>query len=119
MPDQGHVPGDPAFIMASGDPAQGPEDDRLGQYGEDARILGQLMQADFVARGHYQYGDVDKAVPLEKNSGELARRYRALGGNVKLIIIPGKGHQVCDEFFHCQELVDFVVANGNSTKATP
>ncbi|MGA2033429.1 MAG: prolyl oligopeptidase family serine peptidase [Thermoguttaceae bacterium] len=62
------------------------------------------------------HGDADKAVPLEKNSGELARRYRALGGQVQLIVIPGKGHQVCDEFFHCQELVDFVVANCNSTK---
>jgi dipeptidyl aminopeptidase/acylaminoacyl peptidase len=54
------------------------------------------------------HGDVDKLVPLEKNSGELARRYRALGGPVKLIVVPGKGHQVCDEFFRCQELVDFV-----------
>jgi hypothetical protein len=57
------------------------------------------------------HGDADAVVPLEKNSGELARRYRALGGQVRLIIIPGKGHQVCDEFFHCQELVDFVAAH--------
>ena len=57
------------------------------------------------------HGDADKVVPLEKNSGELARRYRALGGQVRLIVIPGKGHQVCDEFFHCQELVDFVAAH--------
>jgi pimeloyl-ACP methyl ester carboxylesterase len=65
------------------------------------------------------HGDADKTVPLEKNPGELARRYRALGGQVKLIVIPGKGHQVCDEFFHCREFVDFVVANCNSTKETP
>ena len=64
------------------------------------------------------HGDADTVVPLEKNSGELARRYRALGGHVQLIVIPGKGHQVCDEFFHCQELVDFVAANCNSTKKT-
>ena len=57
------------------------------------------------------HGDADKVVPLEKNSGELARRYHALGGQVRLIVIPGKGHQVCDEFFHCQELVDFVAAH--------
>jgi hypothetical protein len=64
------------------------------------------------------HGDADKIVPLEKNSGELARRYRALGGQVQLIVIPGKGHEVCDEFFHCQKLVDFVVANrGQSNKA--
>jgi hypothetical protein len=54
------------------------------------------------------HGDADKVVPLEKNAGELARRYRELGGQVRLIVIPGKGHQVCNEFFQCQELVDFV-----------
>ena len=57
------------------------------------------------------HGDADTVVPLEKNSGELARRYRALGGKMRLIVIPGKGHQVCDEFFHSQEFVDFVIAH--------
>jgi pimeloyl-ACP methyl ester carboxylesterase len=57
------------------------------------------------------HGDADKVVPLEKNSGELARRYRALGGPMRLVVIPGKGHQVCPEFFECQELVDFVIAH--------
>jgi pimeloyl-ACP methyl ester carboxylesterase len=56
------------------------------------------------------HGDADGVVPLETNAGELARRYRALGGQVRLIVVPGKGHEVCDEFFHRQELVDFVVA---------
>jgi dipeptidyl aminopeptidase/acylaminoacyl peptidase len=57
------------------------------------------------------HGDADRVVPLEKNSGELARRYRALGGSMRLIVIPGKGHEVCNQFFHCQELVDFVTAH--------
>jgi hypothetical protein len=57
------------------------------------------------------HGDADVVVPLEKNSGELARRYRALGGQVRLIVIPGRGHQVCNEFFQCQSLVDFVISN--------
>lgn len=65
------------------------------------------------------HGDADKVVPLEKNAGELARRYRALGGQVQLIVVPGKGHQVCDEFFHCRELVDFVIAHCNSIKEPP
>jgi len=54
------------------------------------------------------HGDADTVVPLERNSGELARRYRALGGKMRLIVIHGRGHQVCDEFFHCQALADFV-----------
>ena len=65
------------------------------------------------------HGDADKVVPLEKNSGELARRYRALGGQVRLIVIPGKGHEVCDEFFHCQELVDFVIAKIGTPSLPP
>jgi pimeloyl-ACP methyl ester carboxylesterase len=59
-------------------------------------------------------GDVDKAVPLDKNSGEMDRRYRALGGQMKLIVVPGKGHEACDEFFHRQEMVDFVVAHARA-----
>jgi pimeloyl-ACP methyl ester carboxylesterase len=55
------------------------------------------------------HGDSDKVVPLEKNSGELARRYEALCGLMRLIIVPGKGHEEVPEFFQCQELVDFVV----------
>ena len=61
------------------------------------------------------HGAADKVVPLEKNSAELARRYRALGGQAQLIVVPGKGHQVCDEFFHCRKLVDFVVANASTS----
>jgi dipeptidyl aminopeptidase/acylaminoacyl peptidase len=57
------------------------------------------------------HGDADHVVPLEKNAGEVARRYRALGGRVRLIVVPGKGHEVCPEFFQCQELVDFVIAH--------
>lgn len=55
------------------------------------------------------HGDVDKVVPLEANSGEVARRYRQLGGQVQLIVPPGQGHNMWPGFFHCQELVDFVV----------
>ncbi len=60
------------------------------------------------------HGDADTVVPLEQNSAELARRYRKLGGPVQLIVVPGKGHQVCPEFFQRQELVDFVIAHCTS-----
>ncbi|MEI8235524.1 MAG: prolyl oligopeptidase family serine peptidase [Verrucomicrobiota bacterium] len=59
------------------------------------------------------HGDHDTLVPLEKNSGELVKRYQALGGPGELIVIPGKGHQVCDEFFKCQRLVDFFLSQGH------
>lgn len=60
------------------------------------------------------HGDSDRVVPLEANSAELASRYRALGGKIDLIVVPGKGHQVCPEFFHRQELVDFVARHARS-----
>jgi dienelactone hydrolase len=67
------------------------------------------------------HGDADQVVPLEKNSGELERRYRELGGPVRLIVVSGKGHQVCPEFFQCQELVDFVSTHAlaSRTKRLP
>ena len=57
------------------------------------------------------HGDSDNVVPLERNSGLLAERYRRLGGDIQLIVVPGKGHQVCSEFFHSQTMVDFVIAH--------
>ncbi len=40
------------------------------------------------------HGDSDTVVPLEKNSGELARRYRQLGGPITLRVIEGQGHNM-------------------------
>lgn len=57
------------------------------------------------------HGDSDPTVPLDVNSGELRKRYEALGGHMRLIIPPGQGHNMWPGFFECQELVDFVVAN--------
>ena len=54
------------------------------------------------------HGDSDRAVPLEENSAELARRYAGLGGAADVLVVPGKGHEVVPEFFRCRELVDFV-----------
>jgi hypothetical protein len=58
------------------------------------------------------HGNADKVVSLERNSGELARRYHDLGGTMQLEVIEGKGHEVCAEFFHSQHLVDFFLSKG-------
>ena len=55
------------------------------------------------------HGDSDQTVPLELNSGEMRKRYEALGGKMQLIIPPGQGHNMWQGFFKCQELVDFVI----------
>ncbi len=64
------------------------------------------------------HGDSDQTVPLDANSGELRKRYEALGGKMQLIIPPGQGHNLWEGFFQSQELVDFVVAQAQRTNAT-
>lgn len=57
------------------------------------------------------HGDRDDLVPLGRNSGEIKRRYDALGGKMKLIVSPGQGHNMWDGFFQSEELVRFVIKN--------
>ncbi len=38
------------------------------------------------------YGDADKGVPWDENTGVLAKRYRKLGGSIRLISKSGGGH---------------------------
>ena len=54
------------------------------------------------------HGDKDTVVPLDKNSGELARRYKALGGSMELVVVPGKGHEDVDEFFTSERFAAFL-----------
>jgi pimeloyl-ACP methyl ester carboxylesterase len=55
------------------------------------------------------HGDADELVPLEPNSAELIRRYRARGGPAELIVVPGKGHAEIPEFHNDARLVEFVI----------
>jgi len=57
------------------------------------------------------HGDSDTVVPLEKNSGELAKRYTSLGGTMTLDVAKGQGHDMWPGWFHSQQLVDFVTEN--------
>ena len=54
------------------------------------------------------HGDSDITVPLIANSQVLYDRYTALGGNMQLVVVPGKGHEEIPEFFQSPELLDFV-----------
>ncbi|MCA9086364.1 MAG: alpha/beta hydrolase [Planctomycetaceae bacterium] len=60
------------------------------------------------------HGNVDTVVPLEQNSGLLKSRYEALGGRMELIVPDGQGHNMWEGFFHCEELVQFVIQNARS-----
>ena len=62
------------------------------------------------------HGDADQLVPLPTNSGELKRRYEALGGTVDLVIPKGQGHNMWEGFFQCQGLVDFVIRHAGGER---
>ncbi len=59
------------------------------------------------------HGDSDTIVPIEENAGELVRRVDAMGGNATLIVVGGKGHEVCPEFFESKQFIAFLLAKGN------
>jgi sialidase-1 len=61
------------------------------------------------------HGDADKVVPLEKNSAVIAERYKALGGPMELIIVPGKGHQNDPAFFESEPILKFLLKQGLGT----
>ena len=60
------------------------------------------------------HGSHDQVVPLEKNSQIMKDRYETLGGTMKLIVVPGKGHAEIPEYFQEQQLLDFLSGGGNS-----
>jgi hypothetical protein len=68
-----------------------------------------------LAEGHvpiyHIHGDSDTVVPIEKNSGMLAKRYQQLGGEITLNVIKDQGHNMWSGWFECQELVDFVISH--------
>lgn len=55
------------------------------------------------------HGDIDTLVPLEDNSLEVRTRYFALGGQCRVIIARGQGHNRWAGFFQNEELKDFVI----------
>ena len=59
------------------------------------------------------HGDADTIVSMLKNSQVIVDRYKALGGDAKLIVIPGKGHAEIPEYFQSQEILDFLLEELN------
>jgi len=60
------------------------------------------------------HGDSDKVVPIEQNAGELVKRCKAQGGIADIIVVPGKGHEVCNEFFQSGPFVDYILSKGQT-----
>ena len=59
------------------------------------------------------HGDSDRVVPLEENTQIVINRYTKLGGEAEVKVVPGKGHQVGDDFFKSKELIEFIIQHSN------
>jgi arylsulfatase A-like enzyme len=57
------------------------------------------------------HGIDDKVVPLAANSAKVEEIYESLGAGdlIEVMKIEGQGHNFWPGFFHCKELVDFVI----------
>ena len=78
--------------------------------------LWRLAEADVPI--FHVHGALDKAVPLDDNSGELVRRYKILGGRAEVLVVAGIGHELCPEFMENQALVDFLLSQGRDIPST-
>lgn len=82
---------------------------RLTQYSPIDRIA-PLVKARVPV--FHIHGDSDAVVPIEDNAGELVKRYKALGGDAELKIVPDKGHAEIDEFFKDSDFLSFIRNHG-------
>ena len=55
------------------------------------------------------HGDEDTTVPIGPNSEELVRRYRALGGDIGLEVVRGKGHGPDPAFYESTRALKFLL----------
>ncbi|MCX7825310.1 MAG: exo-alpha-sialidase [Verrucomicrobiae bacterium] len=64
---------------------------------------------EWLTDGKDVHGDSDKVVPLEKNSQAIHDRYRALGGPMELVVVPGQGHNYHPAFFESEKMLEFIL----------
>ena len=90
------------------------------ELGEHAAEFNPVDRAGLLARAGVPvfllHGDVDTVVPLPANSGAFAAKYGKAGAAdaLKLVVLPGEGHNMFEGFFHSQELVDFAIARAKA-----
>lgn len=84
--------------------------------------LNPINRVDVLARAKIPvfliHGDEDKVVPFKENSATFVDRYREAGQSdlVALTVAKGQGHNFWEGFFHCQPLVDFVIAKAKAAE---
>ncbi|MEQ9411295.1 MAG: sulfatase-like hydrolase/transferase [Fuerstiella sp.] len=86
-----------------------------GQLKAEQKQLNPIRRANVLAEARIPvfiiHGTDDTVVPLEANSAELQRLYEQhdAGELITVLRAEGQGHSFWPGFFHCQELVDFLI----------
>lgn len=62
------------------------------------------------------HGDHDMVVPLEANTMELARRYKAAGGEIQVIVAKGIGHGNWPELFDDPRMLEFLLSQATGQR---
>ncbi len=62
------------------------------------------------------HGDSDKVVPLGENSALIKAAYEKAGGDIEVMVVPGKGHEVVPEFFKNPALLEFLLKQTKENK---
>ncbi len=112
----------PVLSLASWPPAGTPEfSQAAAAYGfaSESEYQKQLVQLSPIANAgplakakipiFIIHGDSDQRVPVQENGRPFVAAYKALGGAVELVIVPGKGHEEVDEYFQSDRLLDFLL----------
>jgi len=55
------------------------------------------------------HGDRDTTVPLDANSGQFARRYRELGGEIELVVAESENHSRSPVFYESPLALEFLL----------
>jgi dipeptidyl aminopeptidase/acylaminoacyl peptidase len=86
----------------------------VAQLKEDLALHNPVQRLKPLADAHVPillvHGDKDSQVPLSQHSAVVAKRYAALGGDIKLVVLPGKGHDLIPEVLENDQLVAFIEA---------
>jgi len=68
---------------------------------------------------YHNTGDVDKLVPGKDNSFLVAKRYKALGGDIAITVFKGQGHNYWPGFFEDKAMAAFIIKHAKRVASFP
>jgi acetyl esterase len=68
---------------------------------------------------YHNTGDIDTLVPPKDNSFLLAKRYKALGGDITVTVFKGQGHNYWPGFFEDKAMAAFIIKHAKRVASFP